>query len=176
MESASPKSRRHRHKLQRWLLRFVLSTTSFEEQPHCRPHKQLKCFQSHLETSATSPERQQVSPPSLNALCIRLYHPDVGRCPADRAVHAHRIHVRKALIDLFQNPVPATSDVERKVMTRVLCKQDIDWDRPILCFKNCRHLEAMLPWPRCASTSRIPWCGRPVNQLIQKLCSTTSEI
>ena len=64
--------------------------------------------------------------------------------------------MRKALIDLFQNPVPATSDVERKVMTRVLCKQDIDWDRPILCFKNCRHLEAMAKM-RIDITNPVVW-------------------
>ena len=74
---------------------------------------------------------------------IRLYRPDVRRCPADRAIHAHRTDVRKALIDLFEKPVPLASDVERKVLTRVLCKQDIAFDRPILDFKTDRHMAAM---------------------------------
>ena len=74
---------------------------------------------------------------------IRLYRPDVRRCPADRAVRDHRTDVRKALIDLFEKPVPPSSDVERKVLTRVLCKKDIAWDRPILDFKTDRHMGAM---------------------------------
>ena len=74
---------------------------------------------------------------------IRLYRPDVSRCPADRAINAHRTDVRKALIELFQNPVPLASDVARKVLTRVLCKQDIAFDRPILDFKTDRHMGAM---------------------------------
>ena len=74
---------------------------------------------------------------------IRLYRPDVRRCPADRAIHAHRTDVRKALIELFQNPVPQASDVARKVLSRVLCKQDIAFDRPILDFKMDRHMAAM---------------------------------
>ena len=74
---------------------------------------------------------------------IRLYRPDVRRCPADRAIHAHRTDVRKALIDLFEKPVQPSSDVERKVLTRVLCKKDIAWDRPILDFKTDRHMRAM---------------------------------
>ena len=51
--------------------------------------------------------------------------------------------MRKALIDLFQNPVPLANDVARKDLTRVLCKQDIAFDRPILDFKNDRHMAAM---------------------------------
>ena len=74
---------------------------------------------------------------------IRLYRPDLRRCPADRAARDHRTDVRKALIELFQNPVPPASDVARKVLTRVLCKQDIAFERPILDFKTDRHLRAM---------------------------------
>ena len=51
--------------------------------------------------------------------------------------------MRKALIDLFEKPVPLASDVARKVLTRVLCKQDIAFDRPILDFKMDRHMAAM---------------------------------
>ncbi len=51
--------------------------------------------------------------------------------------------MRKALIDLFEKPVPPSSDVERKVLTRVLCKKDIAWDRPILDFKTDSHMRAM---------------------------------
>ena len=51
--------------------------------------------------------------------------------------------MRKALIDLFQNPVPLASDVARKVLTCVLCKQDIAFDRPILDFKMDCHMAAM---------------------------------
>ena len=95
---------------------------------------------------------------------IRLYRPDVRRCPADRAIHAHRTDVRKALIDLFQNPVPLASDVARKVLTRVLCKQDIAFDRPILDFKMDRHMAAMatlrpdilepVVWESCKSADK----------------------
>ncbi len=53
--------------------------------------------------------------------------------------------MRNTLIGLFQHwqPVPASSDVERKVLTRVLCKQNINWDRPVLDFKNDRHMIAI---------------------------------
>ena len=95
---------------------------------------------------------------------IRLYRPDVRRCPADRANNAHRVDVRNALIGLFQQPVPASSDVERKVLTRVLCKQDINWDRPILDFKTDRHMGAMatqrpdilepVVWESCKSADK----------------------
>ena len=95
---------------------------------------------------------------------IRLYRPDVRRCPADRAIHAHRTDVRKALIELFQNPVSQASDVARKVLTRVLCKQDIAFERPILDFKNDRHMAAMatlrpdilehVVWESCKSADK----------------------
>ena len=95
---------------------------------------------------------------------IRLYRPDVRRCPADRAIHAHRTDVRKALIDLFEKPVPPSSDVERRVLTRVLCKKDIAWDRPILDFKTDRHMAAMatlrpdilepVVWESCKSADK----------------------
>ena len=74
---------------------------------------------------------------------IRLYRSDVSRCPADRAINAHRTDVRNTLIGLFQQPVQASSDVERKVLTCVLCKQNINWDRPVLDFKTDRHMGAM---------------------------------
>ena len=74
---------------------------------------------------------------------IRLDRPDIRLCPADRAVNAHRTNVRNALIDLFEKPVPQSSDVQRRVLTRVLCKKDIDFDRPILDFKTGRHMAAM---------------------------------
>ena len=76
---------------------------------------------------------------------IRLYRPDVRRCPADRAINAQRTDVRNTLIDLFQKPVPASGDVERKVLTRVLCKMDIAFDRPILDFKTDRHMAGKVP-------------------------------
>ena len=95
---------------------------------------------------------------------IQLYRRDVRRCPADRAIHAHRTDVRKALIDLFEKPVPPSSDVERKVLTRVLCKQNINWDRPILDFKTDRHMGAMatlrpdilehVVWESCKSADK----------------------
>lgn len=95
---------------------------------------------------------------------IRLYRPDVRRCPADRAIHAHRTDVRKALIELFQNPVKQASEVARKVLTRVLCKQNINWDRPILDFKTDRHMAAMatlrpdilepVVWESCKSADK----------------------
>ncbi len=72
-----------------------------------------------------------------------MYRPDVRRCPADRTFNAHRTDVRNTLIGLFQQPVPASSDVERKVLTRVLYKQNINWDRPVLDFKMDRHMIAM---------------------------------
>ncbi len=95
---------------------------------------------------------------------IRLYRPDVRRCPADSAIHAHRTDVRKALIDLFEQPMQPSSDVERKVLTRVLCKQNINWDRQILDFKTDSHMGAMamlLPdilehvvWESCKSANK----------------------
>ena len=51
--------------------------------------------------------------------------------------------MRNALIGLFEKPVPASSEVERKVLTRVLCKKNIDWDVLILDFKTDRHMRAM---------------------------------
>jgi hypothetical protein len=74
---------------------------------------------------------------------IRLDSTDVRRCPADRAINAHRTDVRNTLIDLFEKPAPPSSDVERRVLTRVLCKKDIDFDWPILDFKTDRHMGAM---------------------------------
>jgi hypothetical protein len=72
--------------------------------------------------------------------------------------------VRNALIGLFQNPVKASADVERKVLTRVLCKQNINWDRPILDFKTDRHMIAMaaqrpdilepVVWESCKSADK----------------------
>ena len=64
--------------------------------------------------------------------------------------------MRKALIDLFQNPVPSSSDVERRVLTRLLCKPNIDFDRPILDFKNDRHLAAMAKI-RTDITTHVVW-------------------
>jgi hypothetical protein len=74
---------------------------------------------------------------------IRLYRPDFRRCPADRAINAHRTDVRNTLIGLFQKPVQASGNVERKVLTRFLCTQNINWDQPVLYFKTDRHMEAM---------------------------------
>ena len=51
--------------------------------------------------------------------------------------------MRNALVGLFENPVPPKCEVERKVLTRLLCKQNIDWDVLILDFKTDRHLRAM---------------------------------
>ncbi len=54
--------------------------------------------------------------------------------------------LRLIQVGLFQRqPVPASSDVERNVLTRVLCKQNINWpgDRPVLDFKTDRHMGAM---------------------------------
>ena len=72
--------------------------------------------------------------------------------------------MRKALIDLFQQPVPLSSEVERKVLTRVLCKKDIAFDRPILDFKTDRHMAAMatqrpdilepVVWESCKSADK----------------------
>ncbi len=74
---------------------------------------------------------------------IPLYRPEVRRCPADRAIIAHRTDVRNTLIGLFQQPVQASSEVERKVLIRVLCKQNINWERQVLDFKMDRHMIAM---------------------------------
>ncbi len=53
------------------------------------------------------------------------------RCPAARALFAHRNHVREALIALFETPVSVTNVVGRKVLTRVLCNSSINFDKPI---------------------------------------------
>jgi hypothetical protein len=47
------------------------------------------------------------------------------------------------MIGLFENPVPPKCEVERKALTRVLCKQNINWNVLILDFKMDRHLRAM---------------------------------
>ena len=41
-----------------------------------------------------------------------------------------------ALIALFEKPVSATSEVERQVLTRLLCNPAIDFVQPILDFKT----------------------------------------
>ena len=51
--------------------------------------------------------------------------------------------MRKALIELFKRPVPATSEVERKVLTRLMGNPDIDFDQPILDLQNNVHLSVM---------------------------------
>ena len=49
----------------------------------------------------------------------------------------------KALIELFETPVPASNEVERKVLTRLLCNPAIDFDQQILDFQDNVHLAAM---------------------------------
>jgi hypothetical protein len=74
---------------------------------------------------------------------IKYHCPDSKRCPAVWALVSHRTHVRDALIALFETPVPASNGVGRKVLTRVLCSKEINFDKPILDFTTNRHLEAM---------------------------------
>ena len=51
--------------------------------------------------------------------------------------------MRHALIALFQQPVPSTDEVGRKVVMRVLGNPEPDWEQPILDFKSNIHLKAM---------------------------------
>ncbi len=84
-----------------------------------------------------------------NCTCIRIssidfwYRPNVKRCPADRSINAHRKDVREALIVLFEKPVLESSEVKRKVLTRILCNPAINFDQLVLDFKSSVHLGAM---------------------------------
>lgn len=51
--------------------------------------------------------------------------------------------MRSALIALFEKPVPAGQETERKVLTRVLCNTALPFDRPIFDFQEVLHLSAM---------------------------------
>ena len=50
--------------------------------------------------------------------------------------------MQKALIGLFETPVPASNEVDRKVLTRLMCNPAIDFDQPILDFQTNVHLAA----------------------------------
>ena len=47
------------------------------------------------------------------------------------------------LIALFEKPVTAGRETERKVLTRILCNPALNFDRPIFDFEEVLHLNAM---------------------------------
>jgi hypothetical protein len=65
-------------------------------------------------------------------------------CRAERAHGKHRIDIREALLELFERPVLASSSVCREMLTRVLGKKDINFDKPIFDFVSNPHLGALL--------------------------------
>ena len=56
------------------------------------------------------------------------------------AVNAHRKDVRKVLIALFEQAVPASDTVSREVLTRILGNPDEDFADPILDVATNHHL------------------------------------
>ena len=56
------------------------------------------------------------------------------------AVNAHRKDVRKVLIALFEQAVPASDTVSREVLTRILCTPHEDFAHPILDVETNHHL------------------------------------
>jgi hypothetical protein len=57
-----------------------------------------------------------------------------------RAVNAHRKDIRKVLITLFEQAVPASDTVSREVLTRILCNPDEDFTAPLLDVVTNNHL------------------------------------
>ena len=64
-------------------------------------------------------------------------------CLAVRAVNTHRKDVRKDLIALFEQAVPASDTVSREVLTRILCNPHEDFTAPLLDVVNNSHLNAL---------------------------------
>jgi hypothetical protein len=44
----------------------------------------------------------------------------------------HRLNIQHALFSLFETPVQENDNVSRAVLTQILAKQDIDFDKPII--------------------------------------------
>ena len=59
------------------------------------------------------------------------------------AVNAHRKDVRKVLITLFEQAVPASDTVSREVLTRILCNPHEDFKAPLLDFATNDHLKVL---------------------------------
>ena len=64
-------------------------------------------------------------------------------CLAVRAVNAHRKDIRKVLITLFEQAVPASDTVSREVLTRILCNPHEDFTAPLLDVVNNSHLNVL---------------------------------
>jgi hypothetical protein len=60
-----------------------------------------------------------------------------------RAVNAHRKDVRKVLITLFEQAVPASDTVSREVLTCILCNSDEDFTTPLLDLATNYHLKVL---------------------------------
>jgi hypothetical protein len=60
-----------------------------------------------------------------------------------RAVNAHRKDIRKVLIILFEQAVPASDTVSREVLTRILCNPDEDFTAPLLDVVTNNHLNVL---------------------------------
>jgi hypothetical protein len=64
-------------------------------------------------------------------------------CLAVRAVNAHRKDIRKVLIALFEQAVPASDTVSREVLTRILCNPQEDFTAPLLDVATNDHLRVL---------------------------------
>jgi hypothetical protein len=51
-------------------------------------------------------------------------------------VYTHRVHIREALIALFESSVPESDLVDKKVLTRNFCNPALNFDKPIFGFKE----------------------------------------
>jgi hypothetical protein len=60
-----------------------------------------------------------------------------------RAGVSHRLNIQHALISLFETPVPENDPAGRAVLTRILGKQDIDFDKPIIDILSNPHLSGL---------------------------------
>lgn len=60
-----------------------------------------------------------------------------------RAGVSHRLNIQTALIGLFETPVPENDAAGRAVLTQILGKQDIDFDKPIIDIASNPHLSGL---------------------------------
>ena len=61
-----------------------------------------------------------------------------------RAGVNHWLNIQHTLIGLFETPVPENDAVGRAVLTRILGKQDITFDKPIIDISANPHLSCLV--------------------------------
>jgi hypothetical protein len=66
---------------------------------------------------------------------------------AVRAGVNHRLNIQHVLISLFETPVPENDTVAWAVLSRILAKQDIHFDKPIIDISANPHLSCSLARP-----------------------------